>query len=58
MPGKRFSSRGGWSLRCRFVQEPFQGILVQEDEHSALTSLCASGPVLDNPCQRKVLAAQ
>ncbi|MFQ9800901.1 MAG: hypothetical protein ACLR23_20435 [Clostridia bacterium] len=29
-------------FRCRFVQEPFQGILVQEDEHSALTSLWRS----------------
>ena len=26
--------------RCHFLQEPFQGILVSEDENSALASFC------------------
>lgn len=62
--GRRLEVNAGQALflpgrvepfRCRFVQEPFQGILVQEDEHSALTSLCALWPSLGQSLPEKGL---
>ena len=42
-----FPGRAG-DCRCRFLQEPFQGILVREDENSALASFCTIWPGLEN----------